>query len=296
MVAGRVRMETIVADEFDPYAPGTGLKDDFDGTIMDTTMFVKVEGQQNMAFQLQVRADDGEEVEQRYGVGGEWMTYDGGKTVEHPKGHNRQFNGQTAYSQLIVNALMTEARELFYAANRNHDNRGPQYAEVWHGLRFHFKIVEVDGQQRIEVSDEAGNKTGEFEWVARKQNRMFPTAFLGIVGQEGTVAAPAVAPATPTTPPAASPTATATLTPPSEPAPIAAPSVGAVDEYAAFNALDMRDRAKMKLLAASAEDYRKFADQAAIIELAAEPGRYMIDVDPMMPLLSAEAFYVWLKG
>lgn len=294
MVAGRVRMETIVADEFDPYAPGTGLKDDFDGTIRDTTMFVKIEGQQNMAFQLQVRADDGEEVEQRYGVGGEWMTYDGGKTVEHPKGHNRQFNGQTAYSQLIVNALMTEARELFYAANRNHDNRGPQYAEVWHGLRFHFKIVEVDGQQRVEVSDEAGNKTGEFEWVARKQTRMFPTAFLGIVGQEGTPA-----PAQPT-PPASSPTPEATAQPQptatTSSTPPPAPTVGTVEEYAAFNALDMRDRAKMKLLAASAEDYRKFADQAAIIELAAEPGRYMIDVDPMMPLLSAEAFYVWLKG
>lgn len=289
-------METIVADEFDPYAPGTGLKDDFDGTIMDTTMFVKVEGQQNMAFQLQVRADDGEEVEQRYGVGGEWMTYDGGKTVEHPKGHNRQFNGQTAYSQLIVNALMTgpEARELFYAANRNRDNRGPQYAEVWHGMRFHFKIVEVDGQQRVEVQDEAGNKTGEFEWVARKQNRMFPTAFLGMVGAEGTPA-----PAQPT-PPASSPTPEATaqpqLTATTSSTPPPAPTVGTVEEYAAFNALDMRDRAKMKLLAASAEDYRKFADQAAIIELAAEPGRYMIDVDPMMPLLSAEAFYVWLKG
>jgi hypothetical protein len=74
-------------DEFDPYAGSSGLKDDFDGVIVDAWAELDTQnaGNRTNAW-LKILADDGEEVSNRYGLGSDWASYDGGETIEHPKG------------------------------------------------------------------------------------------------------------------------------------------------------------------------------------------------------------------
>lgn len=169
-------------DEFDPYKPGTGLKDDFDGTIVDSN-FTTDPQTGRCSLILMVQADDGDEVPQRYGCGSDWDTFDGGETVRHPKGERTLFSNQTAYSDFMVHAMEAGAREVMY--QRLRDGLGPRAAANWHGLKFHWEVLPRPTRTR---NDETG------EWENTTINRTLPTKFLGADGQgtlpvDGTVAA-----------------------------------------------------------------------------------------------------------
>src|SRR5215472_14862573 len=151
MVEGRVSLGkegNVSQEEFDPFAPGSNLKEDFDGTVREVT-FEKSSQGDNYTAHMIVMADDGEEVESFLSLGKDWVSYDGGRSVEHPRGTKVKFNAQTVYSEFLTFAMGGfvgdkhnpdaepadpdrggGAAKVMWERNRNLQNRGPQFAEL----------------------------------------------------------------------------------------------------------------------------------------------------------------------
>lgn len=232
-------------DTFDPFKTDSGLKDDFDGEVVDgwwaTDPNNKRDPKALFGF-LKIQADDGEIVEPRYSSGTGWGSFDGGVTAEHEKDNERMrgFNNSTAYAEFI-NAAIALAEEELRNRNAALNNRGPRDMNLWKGLRFHW---EVKSEPYSFTDRETQQK------VEGVSNRLLPTAFLGAVGAATSTAAPATppspAPSSPPSPgvnlPGAAPTPAATPTPPppasappvappaSAPAPAQAPAPAATDQ------------------------------------------------------------------
>lgn len=188
-----------MTDEFDPYKPGTGLKDDFDGTIVDE-VFTPDPQSGNWKVTLMTVDDAGEEWPVNYWLGNEWESFDGGETVKHPKGERQLFSNQSQYSDFIVHAMEAGARDVMYA--RLKDGMGPRVAANWHGMKFHWDVL--DRPARRPKTDAEGNPVmganGRQEWENTTTTRLLPTKYLGIEGQEKLdVAAGTAAPAPSTT-------------------------------------------------------------------------------------------------
>ena len=161
-----------MSDEFDPYKPGTGLKDDFDGYISDAN-FTTDPQTGRCTLILMFMCDDGEEYPVRYGIGSEWDTYDGGETVQHPKGERQLFNNSTAYSDFMVHAMESGAKEAMYS--RLKAGLGPRAAANWKGFRFHMEVLDRPSRTRDQETN---------EWKDAIIQRTLPTKFYGIEGQE----------------------------------------------------------------------------------------------------------------
>jgi hypothetical protein len=279
-------------DTFDPFAPGSNLKEDFDGTVREV-VFEKSENNDNYNAHLYVRADDGDEVESFLSLGRDWTSYDGGRSVEHPRGNRTKFNAQTTYSEFVTFAMGgfdgdkedptarpadlgrgLGAAETMRARNRQLDNRGPQFADLWQGLRFHFDIVKRQGRQRKVNVDEQGRRSDE--WVDIVQERMMPVRFLGTATGRVT---PAAAPPAPTTP-----TLTPTL-------PVGTAQGAAV--HPALASLDALDQQKVVVLART-HDFGGFVD--GVMGLQTVNGDSMLNVPSLIQALSDEAFYTTIKG
>lgn len=199
-------------DEFDSYAPGSNLKEDFDGTIIKASFDKGDNNNANFSFHPVIAADDGDEVESFYGLGSDWESYDGGSSVEHPKGSQRKFNGQTAYSEWNVFAAFgfdgdredvnarpnrpprtdeerqacTGAYARLREVDREFEGRGAQHAQPWVGMRFHFDVLKRPGRERRVVKAPDGSALigpdGKevVEWKDVERERMLPVRFLGM--------------------------------------------------------------------------------------------------------------------
>lgn len=257
-------------DEFDSLSVGSGLKEDFIGVIRNA-QFVKSDQGQNWNIQLFIDADDGEEVEARYGLGGDWSSYDGGVTIQHPKGERQKINNQTAYSGLIVSAVGSGAEDELKKRNRALNNFGYRHKDLWIGLSFHWDVVEVPG--RTKVGD---------DWVDRMYQRMLPDKFVGESGVQNTLPQPAPVPTE------ASPAV-------STPAPVATtqPATSSPAPHPAMSTLAVIDQGKLKILAHQ-YDTGKFLDEAMALTLS--DGKSMLDVDGMIAALSDGSLYAALKG
>jgi hypothetical protein len=312
------------AEEFDPFAPGSNLKEDFDGVVKEVR-FEKSSQGDNYTAHVIVQADDGDEVESFLSLGKDWVTYDGGRSVEHPRGARMKFNGQTGYSEWITFAmggfdgdrhdpdaepadiqLGRGAAGVLRERNRRLDNRGPQMAELWEGLRFHFDVVNRHGRTR----------RGD-QWVDVVNERMMPVRYLGEVAQQqsfpqppqpqpqpqpqnvqshpmppgyqqqqptlystsgGSIVTVQAAPQ-PTVPPAASP-------PSAPPAPV--PAV-----HPALASLSALDQSRVRSLAQQ-QDFGGFVD--GVMGLSKEGGGTMLEVPALIQALSDEQFYLSLRG
>lgn len=175
-------------DEFDPFAPVSGLKDDFSATITDG-MFVVDLGNHRASIQIDMDVDDGTTWQLRYGLGpaGDWDTYDGGVSVKHVSGNAKQgFRGDSAYSDFMVHAMEAGARDEMYAVNKLYEGQGPHHAKMWVGFRFHFNVLSRPA--RVPLNNEDGtpqlDENGKQVWGNGTVNRTLPTKFLGVVGQE----------------------------------------------------------------------------------------------------------------
>lgn len=186
-----------MADEFDPFAPGSNIKENFDGTVR--CVFEKSENSDNYNAHMFITASDGEEVESFLSLGKDWVSYDGGRTVEHPRGDQTKFNGQTTYSEWITFAMGGFAGDVndpddkpaplekglgaagvLRERNRQLGNRGPQCADIWEGLSFHFDVLKRHGRSRVVTKTPDGERV---EWKDIVQERMMPVRFLGDQGR-----------------------------------------------------------------------------------------------------------------
>lgn len=173
-------------DEFDPYKPGTGLKDDFIGAITDA-VFAPDPQTGNCKAILMTVDEAGEEYPVNYWLGSGWDTYDGGATVQHPGGDRQLFSNQSQYSDFMVHAMEAGAKDVMY--DRLRAGLGPRVAANWLGMKFQWDSlqrptrrpkVDAEGQP---VADENGRQV----WENTTTARLLPTKFMGLVGVQGTL-------------------------------------------------------------------------------------------------------------
>lgn len=162
-----------MSDEFNPYKPGSGLKDDFDGVIVDGT-FTTDPQTGSTSIILMVNADDGDEWPARYGTGNGWESYDGGSTVRHPGGPKQLFNAQSAYSDFMQHAWDAGGKEDMLERIRTVG--GPTVAANWNGMRFHWEVMERPIRRPEDRED------GSRVWVNDVINRTLPSKYLGLAG------------------------------------------------------------------------------------------------------------------
>jgi hypothetical protein len=277
-----------MSEEFDSYKPATGFKDDFDGTIR-MAKFVKGANNENYSFQPVIDADDGEEVESSYGVGSDWASYDGGATVEHPKGYEKGFHQSTAYSQWIVHALECGAEEVLRERNRAVEGRGAQYGSTWDKLRFHFEIMKVPVQRPVVKTVKApdGTEREERVWESQETDRMFPTKFLGIAGDIS--ASSSRTSSAPTT-------TTATTATPSSGTAAEAPATGSKSNVSILSDLKLHplDIAKIRKMAEE-NSFNGFVDSVCALTL--QDGTDTMSRPEIVQLLSDEdGLYKALRG
>lgn len=239
-----------MSDEFDPFKPVSGLKSDFDGYIVDANFAPGDFGTQLILM------TDNEEYPVRYGLGSGWETYDGGYTVTHPT--DKGFRGGTQYSQFIVHAMESGAKEVMYERNKALNNEGPRHASMWVDLGFHFDMVAVP--TRVPQQDADGNRVkderGRDIWLNTTVDRLLPTRFLGVKGSKPTGAAPA-------------------------------PAVSTSDP---FSVLDPVTHSKVMAAAqASGGDYLSFMD--AMLELTDGNDVSILDFDEIKLAVSDEAWF-----
>jgi hypothetical protein len=168
-----------LGEEFDEFRVTTGLKDDFDGIITDAYFGKPQSGGENLMLFVKVTADDGDEVENRYGLGKSWVSYDGGKTVEHPT--DKYFNNRTAYAEMFAAAVKCGAKEELGRRSKELERRGPKDSRLWVGLKFHWLVKQESFQvpQRDEAGQEVRSETGVRLMTEVTSNRVLPTKWLG---------------------------------------------------------------------------------------------------------------------
>jgi hypothetical protein len=159
-----------MSDEFNPYKPGSGLKDDFDGTIVDG-VFTTDPQTGNTSIIIMVQCDDGDEWPGRYGCGGGWESYDGGATVRHPGGQRQLFNAQSAYSDYMQHAWDAGGKDDMLA--RIKSVGGPTVGANWNGMRFHWEVMERPIRRPEDRED------GSRVWVDATVQRTLPVKYLG---------------------------------------------------------------------------------------------------------------------
>jgi hypothetical protein len=159
---------------YDPFAPDTGLKEDFDGVI-ESALFVQND---SAAWQLQlvIKADDGDEITPKYNLGAKSgvVSYDGGETVSPPR-PNFKFNNNVSYWKFMQQCFEAGAGDVLRERSEGlYDNQGPFHANLWKGLRFHYDVI-MDTTAREPDPD----KEGSWRAVPGGRAVMIPTKYLG---------------------------------------------------------------------------------------------------------------------
>lgn len=300
--------------DIESFRPGSNLKEDFDGTIT-AAAFEKSENAQNYACHMVIMGDDGEEVEGFYGCGSDWVSYDGGASVEHPKGASHKFNNQTAYAEFNVFAMVgfegdvndpnsrplpwpkgnetyqgPGALKVLSERNRAANGRGPQIASTWVGLRFHFDVITRKTYQRKVTKNADGSETTE--WLDSTVERMLPTRFLGLAG--GSVGSSVTTPAQPVAQPAPQPAQPVAGQGQAAPQPAAQPAPdGGASSYPALADLPIVDRAAVIQLARTLP-FDQFIDR--VMGLQVSSGGDMLGQAKVIQALADETMYNALRG
>lgn len=163
------------------WSPDTGIKENFDGVIY-AGEWVQNPEKGTWTGVLNIIADDDDEVKVFLNLGPstkDWKSVDGGESIVGA--HARQtFHKQSTAWQWIERALAAGATdELLKRDEAHYGGKGPFHMAIWHGLKFHFDVVEEDGR----VQDDDGN------WKKGKVPQLRPIKYLGN-GEEEAKAAP----------------------------------------------------------------------------------------------------------
>lgn len=247
-----------MTDEFDPFKGDTGL---FEGLgRIEGVFFGKQGNVANYSAQVTVVDENGDSHELFYGLGGEWQSFDGGESVEHPRGENKSFSNQSAYFDFITSAMDAGGADEMRRRNRElFNNHGPMHGKFWRDLVFDFEVVERKTRRPNE----------EGVWVDAVGNRVLPTKFHGVQGDSS--ATKASGDRVPSSPSASG----------SQPT--------TVDDGLG---LSEADRGRLKALAVS-KSYPDFVD--AVTDLTDSNGESMVANAPLMQALADEGFYNSLR-
>ena len=148
---------------------GSGLLDDYDYTI-ENAWFSTDAAYQNgtaMLLFLEGTAVDSEgeihgDHQERYSVGADWSTFDGGKSVQSDKG-SRFINKSSLYGRFITSCIDVCGIEEVLD-KRTTDNG--LTASMWIGMKFHMQETEISFGKKLDPV-----------------TRCMPVKFLGIEGQ-----------------------------------------------------------------------------------------------------------------
>jgi hypothetical protein len=151
-------------DEFDT---DKGVKDDYDGIIVEAYFQAGEQGDTNLV--LKKAADDGDVVEDRYRIGQDWASFDGGETVEHPSRSKIRSDSQLAI--LVERAMGSGAEDVIRERSIANGRKGQRTAALWPGLRFHW---DVEAKPYSFTSQRTG------EEVSGTSYKSYPSKFLGV--------------------------------------------------------------------------------------------------------------------
>lgn len=154
----------------DEFTYDKGIKDDYDGVILDAWFGIPDGSGDRTHLILKKLADDGEEVEDRYPVGQEWASFDGGKTVEHAS--KTRMRSDAGVATLTTKAFECGAEEVLRERSAANNSLGGKSSALWPGLKFHWTVE----SKPFSFKDQT---TGEL--VEGVSNRSYPDKFLGIV-------------------------------------------------------------------------------------------------------------------
>lgn len=247
--------------EDDEFTLESGIKANYDGTVIDEWFGTREVTGSSLYLFLKIKADDGEEVEQRFTCGDDWASYDGGKTAEHPS--KKHFNNNSNVGRL-VSAYMNLCESEVRARSKELNGLGPRAAALLHGFKFHWDAFEDSFTPREKNEDGTAKEAIMF-------TRVLPTQFLGIEG----VSNPTVA-----TEPAAASTENADASGTSGEA-------AAVPADGPLATVDPSTQAQIKVLA-KAKPYSEWVD--AVMGLTG-----VLENATLMVALGDEAFYNNLK-
>lgn len=170
---------------------GTGFLEEFTGDVTEAWFATDAQYRNGevVRLHLKVATPDSDEgfVEQRYGCGPGWASFDGGKTVKHESA-NAKFNKNTAYGKLINAVLELVGVEAM-------EGRGnATEAKSWVGLGFRFGPVtdsfkDKDGNVQeyavilpLEIAEEGGSGKAEAAPAAKaSSNGAVPKALMAKV-------------------------------------------------------------------------------------------------------------------
>lgn len=157
-----------MSNDFDPFAPSTGLPDDFDAVVKAAWFEFDPEfnNGQSLVLKMTLQTDiedfgpDGPTGDLLFSVGKGWTTNDRGATAVREDGKSKGFHQSTAYHMWIDGAIKCDGAEKVL---RSAERGDPRTAAMWVGTGWHVNRKEVD----------YGGEIG-------KKDKLVPTKFLGV--------------------------------------------------------------------------------------------------------------------
>jgi hypothetical protein len=146
----------------------TGLRDAYD-IVIDAASFAFDPAYNNgntMLLILQGHDEEGNVVQERLSVGGDWSTADGGHTIQHPKGKAR-INQISIYGHWIRAAASCPG----FPEAAKAVGLTPLRSDGWNNMVFHLEARELEFGSRNKRNEQSGPGT---------VTRLLPVAFLGI--------------------------------------------------------------------------------------------------------------------
>lgn len=252
-----------MSDAFDPFKFDIGLKDDYDGMVSSGEFEQSQRG--NWGCKVTVQADDGEAPEIVLGLGKDWVSYDGGQTVEGPTPKSR-FNERSGWAKFLASAMTAGAKDELYKRSATYDNRGPMHASLLNGMRFHFDVIHEPGQRP--------GDDGVWKDVEGGIPVVRPTKYLGLANGAPSNTAPV---STPQPVQAAQPATTSPET----------------TNGATHNDIHPDDLRTLKISAATSDNHESFAD--TVMGLKKTDGTPMLKDKSIMTQLASREWYESLK-
>jgi hypothetical protein len=156
-----------VPDEFDT---DKGVKGDYAGTITDSAFVSNDQGRVELV--LTVTDDDsGEKVENRYAVGQDWASFDGGLTVEHPTKVKVRDDSQLNTLVKAAMACGPDVEAMIRERSAANGLKGQKTAALWPGTDWYWEIVE----KPYSFKD---RETGDIQ--SGTSYKVYPTKYLGL--------------------------------------------------------------------------------------------------------------------
>lgn len=157
---------------FDPFSGDSGLPEG-DFTI-ESAVFIQND-QGDWPINLVLKGDDGSETTQRYSIGKQFSSFDGGESVSGPKADSR-FNTSTAYFKFMQNAIKAGANEVLRErSDALYEGMGPMHANLWAGLRFNFEV-----KKDMSAREPDPDKAGSWRAVEGGKDVSVPVKYLGV--------------------------------------------------------------------------------------------------------------------